>query len=255
MTHQVQEILEKQMTRSLWTLTSLAAVTFGLVGCKVNPTDPSLADSADGSACKSQEAVIADGDDNNNQVNVIGGRGGYWYTFAEGASTDVWPTAGSKGGTFEMSPGGAENTPYGARFKGRIDPGEGNTLAGMGMNFLDPKGGYDASKYGGISFWAKTGAGSASSYRLKIPDINTDPDGGICSECFNDFGMNIEVTGEWQHFIIPFGDLKQLPGWGKPKKFGIQTSRLYGVQFQIDQKGAPFDLMVDQIRFTGCAGE
>lgn len=165
----------------------------------------------------------------------------------------MWPTAGSHGGTFEMSPGGADGTGFAARFKGQI--GTGNLVfSGMGMNFLDPKGGYDSSKYGGISFWAKKGAGSTGKVRLKIPDSNTDPDGGVCTECFNDFGMDLTLTEEWQLFTIPFGALKQQKGWGKPRKSGAEVSGLYGIQFQVNDPGQAYDIWVDQIRFTGCGG-
>jgi endoglucanase len=238
-------------------LTKLAPLALGaflVLGCRVNPGDPKLANSAGGSECKSPEAMLDDGDDNNNQTLVIGNRGGYWYTFSDMDGTEVWPTAGAKGGTFEMSPGGAENTPYAARFKGKVSTAESPTQAGMGMNFVDPKGGYDASKYGGISFWAKAGPGSVTNIRIKIPDNNTDPDGGVCSECFNDFGMDINLTREWKHYIVRFKDLSQLPGWGMPKKFSVDKSRLYGIQFQVNEKGKNFDIWVDQIRFTGCSG-
>lgn len=221
-------------------------------GCKVNPSDPSLANSSDGSVCKAAEALIDDGDDKDNQTMVVGGRGGYWYTFSDMDGTEVWPTAGAKGGTFEMSPGGAENSPYAARFKGKVSTAETPTQGGMGMNFLDPKGGYDGSKYGGISFWAKAGPG-VKTIRLKIPDANTDPDGGICSECFNDFGLNLTLTEDWQQYIVRFKDLAQLPGWGQPKKFSVDRARLYGIQFQVDEKGKEFDVWIDQLRFTGCS--
>lgn len=240
-------------TRSTLALAVLATGASLLIGCKVVPTDPALANTSAGRACKNQEAVLDDCDDNQNQSLVIGGRGGYWYTFSDMDGTDIWPTAGAKGGTFEMTPGGAENTPYAARFKGTVSTAEGPTQGGMGMNFIDPKGGYDSSQYGGISFWAKAGPGSVNTVRLKVPDANTDPDGGICSECFNDFGMDLTLTQEWQHYIVPFGALKQLPGWGKPKKMGVDKSQLYGIQFQVNEKGKAFDIWVDQIRFTGCS--
>ncbi len=233
----------------------MGILAVALPGCKVNPTDPSLANSSAGTACTTPEAVISDNDDNDNQTNVIGGRGGYWYTFSDMEGTEVWPIQGAKGGTFEMTPGGAENSPYAARFKGKVAPTEGNTQAGMGLNFLDPEGPYDASAYGGISFWAKAGAGSATNVRVKISDINTAPDGGVCSECFNDFGMNISVGSEWQQYILRWGDLSQLPGWGKPRKMGITKSQLYAIQFQVNDKGANFDIWVDQIRFTGCTND
>ncbi|MCH2109585.1 MAG: hypothetical protein MK135_09660 [Polyangiaceae bacterium] len=241
----------KPTTRAVFFLAtaSIAAIT---LGCKVNPTDPSLANSSAGRTCPGLEAMIADCDDNNNQTNVAGGRGGYWYTFADTAGTEVWPTSGALGGTFEMSPGGAENTPYGARFKGTVGVGSGPMQAGMGLNFLDPKGAYDASAYGGIAFWAKKGPGSVGKMRVKIPDETTDPDAGICSECYNDYGMDITVTENWQRFILPFSKLKQLEGWGKPRGFSVSRDAIFGIQFQVDQQGQAFDIWVDQIQFTGC---
>lgn len=224
-----------------------------LAGCKgsVNPTSPDTAQTAEGAACNTPDALIDDGEDNNNQTFVSGGRGGYWYTFVDDAGTQVWPTAGSHGGTFEMSPGGADNSGFAARFKGTI--GTGNLVfSGMGMNFLDPKGGYDASKYGGVSFWAKKGAGSTGKVRLKIPDNNTDPDGGVCSECFNDFGMDLTLTEQWQLYTIPFHALKQQKGWGKPRKSEVDAKTVYGLQFQVNDPGQAYDIWVDQIRFTGC---
>lgn len=223
-----------------------------LFGCKPQPTHPKNENTSWGRECAKPEALIDDGDDGDNQTLVVGFRGGYWYTFAEGEDTSVWPVAGAKGGTFEMSPGGAEGTPFGARFKGQVGLGDGIKLAGMGMNFLDPKGPYDASEYSGISFWAKAGPGSTKNIRLKVPDIKTDPDGKKCSECFNDFGMNLTLTEEWKHYRISFKQLKQLPGWGSPKAFSIDASTLFGIQIQVDDKGKPFDIWMDQLRFTGC---
>ena len=246
-----------KLARKTWTALTTTSLIFGAassVGCKVNPTDPSLENTSAGKACESPEALIDDGEDNDNQSAVVGNRGGYWYTFSDNLGTEVWPLQGAKGGTFEMSPGGAENTPYAARFKGVVTtagPGE-YPSAGMGVNMVDPKGPYDASQYKGISFWAKAGPGSVKNVRLKVPDSLTDPDGGKCSECFNDFGMDLTLTNEWQKYIIPFNKLTQLPGWGKPRGFGVNESEIYGLQFQVQEQGKPFDIWIDQIRFTGC---
>lgn len=237
---------------AITTLTLIAAAASS-VGCKVNPTDPSLENSSAGHACASPDAVICDGDDNNNQSAVVGGRGGYWYTFSDMLGTEVWPLQGAKGGTFEMSPGGAENSPYAARFKGKVAVSDQPVQAGMGVNFVDPKGAYDASQYSGISFWAKAAPGSVTAVRLKVPDSLTDPDAGKCSECFNDFGMDLMLSNEWQKYIIPFNKLTQMPGWGKPRGFSVNSSEIFGLQFQVNVQDKPFDIWVDQIRFTGCA--
>lgn len=241
--------------RSTWTAITTLTLIAGAassVGCKVNPTDPALETSSAGRACNSPEALICDADDNNNQSAVVGGRGGYWYTYSDMLGTEVWPLQGAKGGTFEMSPGGAENSPYAARIKGKVAVSDQPVQAGAGVNFVDPKGAYDASQYGGISFWAKAGPGSVTKVRLKIPDSLTDPDAGKCSECFNDFGMDLMLSNEWEKYIIPFKKLTQLPGWGKPRGFSVNTSELYGIQFQVNEQDKPFDIWIDQLRFTGC---
>lgn len=231
----------------------MGSVAFGAVGCmrSVNPTDPGVADTDEGRICAGPDGLIDDGEDNNNATAMVADRGGYWYTFVDDAGSNVWPTAGAHGGTFEMSPGGANGSQFAANFKGKI--GNGSVLfSGMGMNFLDPKGPYDASKYGGVSFWAKKGPNSVGTVRLKIPDNNTDPDGGVCSECFNDFGLDLKLTNEWQRYIIPWYAMRQMKGWGKPRKPSIDESSVYGIQFQVNQAGADYDIWVDEIRFTGC---
>jgi endoglucanase len=236
------------------TALSLAGAVLGVVGCarSVDPTSPDTEKLPEGAACPPSEATVSDGEDNNNQTEVIEGRGGYWYTFVDDAGSTVWPQAGSRGGTFEMSPGGANNTKFASRFHGQIS-GTGTLIfAGMGMNFVDPKGPYDASKYGGVSFWAKKGPGSTGKVRLKVPDNNTDPDGGVCSECFNDFGMDITLTENWQKFTIPFFAMRQQKGWGKPRKSEVDAKTVYGLQFQVNDPGQPYDIYIDEIQFTGC---
>jgi endoglucanase len=233
---------------------SVAVVAAGAVfaaGCAVNPKDPNLANTAEGKICAAPEGLIDDGEDSNNATAFVSGRGGYWYTFVDDAGSTVWPTAGAQGGTFEMSPGGAEGTKFAAMFKGKIGAGA-VLFSGMGMNFLDPKGPYDASQYGGISFWAKKGANSTGNVRLKIPDNNTDPDGGVCSECFNDFGIDLKLSTEWQRFIVPWKAMKQMKGWGRPRKVAIDNASVYGIQFQVNEAGADYEIYVDEIRFTGC---
>jgi endoglucanase len=232
---------------------ALAAGAFGAMACShVDPTSPDTEKLPEGTACPPDQGLLDDGEDNNNQTAVVGGRGGYWYTFVDDAGTTVTPEAGSRGGTFAMSPGGANGTAYAARFHGKIAASGPVIFSGMGMNFVDPKGAYDASKFGGISFWAKKAPGTTGKVRIKVPDNNTDPDGGVCSECFNDFGMDLKLTDNWQKFTIPFFAMKQMKGWGKPRKSEIDSKTVYGIQFQVNDPGQDYDIYVDEIQFTGC---
>ncbi len=124
----------------------------------------------------------------------------------------------------------------------------------MGLNFVDPPGPYDASKYQGITFWAKKAPGGAEKVRLKVPDANTVPEGKVCTECYNDFGMDITLTDEWTQYTIPFRAMKQEKYWGAPHPDGITAGTLFGIQFQFKEPGATFDFWLDELEFTGCGG-
>jgi len=193
--------------------------------------------------------LIDDAEDNDNQTANAGNRGGYWYTYVDKAGSSVSPTAGDQGGTFSMVEGGSNGSRYAANVKGEI--GKADTVyAGMAFNFVDPKGAYDASRYAGITFFAKRAQGSTAKLRVKVPDAQTDPTGGTCSECFNDFGFDLELGTEWTRYVLPFEKMRQMEGWGAPRPSRIDPSKIYGVQFQIGEKGASYDISVDDVAFV-----
>jgi endoglucanase len=193
--------------------------------------------------------TVDDAEDNNNQVLLQGGRKGYWYTFVDKAGTAISPPAGTK---FLMSPGGSKDSKYAARMIGKVSSAGDPLFAGMGFSFTDPKGPYDASAYTGVSFYAKVGAGAAKTVRLKVPDIDTDPAGKRCTECFNDFGADLTLTEKWQKYTVPFATMKQMEGWGSPSPSSVDKSKLYGLQWQVVAQGASYDVWVDDVQFTGC---
>ena len=212
-----------------------------------NAGGPNPEDTPEGKACPA-DGVVDDGEDNNNQVLAQKGRGGYWYTFADKGST-ITPMAGALGGTFSMSPGGANGSQMAARMNGKV-AGSGTVYAGAGFNFADPKAPFDVSAYKGISFWARRGENSTGTIRVKLPDVNTDQDGKVCTECFNDFGVDLELTtrGEvmvifWGHSRCPVGGL-HVPV--------LDTTKMYGVQWQVNTPGADYDIYIDDVQFTGC---
>jgi endoglucanase len=225
------------------------------LGChkRVAITGAEAKNAPEAKACPKDVGLIADGENNSNQIADIQNRGGYWYTFVDDAGSTVVPEAGKNGGTFQMTPGGANGTKYAAHMTGTV-AGSGSVYVGMGFNFVDPKGQYDASKYKGITFWAKKGPGSADKVKLKVPDVSTDPDGKICKECFNDFGMDITLTDEWTQYTIPFRAMKQDKTWGSPHADAIDPGKIYGMQFQFNTPGTNFDMWLDEVEFTGCGG-
>jgi endoglucanase len=194
-------------------------------------------------------ALVDDGEDGNNQTPPNAGRGGYWYTFKDAGTTTIDPQAGAYGGgAFTMSEGGHASS-WAARIHGKIGTGS-VVFAGIGVNFVDPKGQYDASQFTGVSFWAKRGADSTGKVRLKVPDANTDPEGGVCTECFNDFGADLTLTTEWKQYVVPFKAMRQLSGWGAPHKPHVSADKLYGLQWQVQVPSARYDIWLDDVTFT-----
>ena len=188
-------------------------------------------------------------EDNNNHVIVQGARKGYWYTFVDKAGTTLTPPAGTK---FIMSAGGPKDSQHAAHMMGKVSSAGDPLFAGMGFSFTNPKGPYDASAYTGVSFYAKVGPGSVKTVRLKVPDIDTDPAGKKCTECFNDFGADLTLTEQWQKYTFPFAAMKQMEGWGSPSPSSVDKSKLYGLQWQVVAQGASYDVWVDDVQFTGC---
>ena len=219
-------------------------------GCRPPPTSAAIEQTPEGRPC-SANAAIEDGENNDNQVLVQDGRSGYIYTFADTEGSTVEPVPGSSGGAFTMTSGGANGSAYAARMTGTTGNSD-ITFAGMGFNFTDPKDPYDASRYAGISFWAKAGIDSTRSIVFKITDVNTDPDGKVCSACYNDFSTTLRLSPEWQKYTIVFDVLRQEPGWGAPRPSGVARDSMYAAQFQVKDKGKPFDIWVDELQFTGC---
>lgn len=152
---------------------------------------------ASGKECPA-DYMIDDCEDGTNQVKVQKGRNGYWYTFVDKVGSTVSPPFGH---TFIMSKGGAtKDSMYTAQFLGKISSTGDPLYSGMGFSFTNPKGQYDASAYSGVSFYAKVGPNTVKAVRLKVPDVATDPDGKVCTECFNDFGSDLTLSTEWKQY-------------------------------------------------------
>ena len=183
---------------------------------------------ADPADCASA-ALIEDGEDGDDRIVTRNGRGGYLYTYMDEHGTRIAPV-----GDFAMAAGGAGDSKYAMRMTGTLAEAV-DAYAGMGFSFMEPKGSYDASRYTGIAFAARRAADSAPAVRVKLPDAGTDPDGGACSDCYNDFGIDVVLTEAWTRYEVSFADLTQQVGWGEPRPEAIDDGRLYGVQIQVTQ--------------------
>jgi endoglucanase len=191
--------------------------------------------------------VIDDVADANNQIVVDDGRDGYWYTFVDRVGTTISPPAGHK---FIQSRGGAHGLPYAARMLGKVSASGSPQYAAMGFDFTNPRAAYDASKYTGVSFYARVGARSQTRVRLNLPDVETDPQGNVCTVCSNDFGVDLELTDNWEKFTIGFAQMRQQEGWGSPQTDQIDPANVYGMHWQVSEPGASYDVWVSDVQFS-----
>ena len=225
-------------------LVCAATATFGCSLDQFRKDPPPPAPPAD--ACE-KAALIDDAEDRNDQVLVGNGRAGYIYTYLDELGTTIKPPSSA----FRMDRGGAGGSRYAAHITGKLAP-SGEVYAGMGMDLRYPRKPYNASRYTGVAFAAKVGKGSSPYVRFKVPDVNTDPDGKICTECFNDFGVGVELSEEWTRYEVPWSELKQEGGWGNPRPEAIDPSKIMALQWQIASAGSSFDIWIDDVSFIGC---
>lgn len=189
--------------------------------------------------------LIDDMEDGNTRVDVVEGRGGYWWKSADPMGSIVGPDDLSP----QAPPGEKSNAMH---FFGETAAGAGDDYWGaqFGANFA-PQDGYDASKYVGVRFRAKVSPGSSPDVRFKISDVNTHPSFGNCTACWNHFGVNLSLSEQWQEYEYYFGTLSQAPYWGAPRPASITPKQLYAFDFQVSS-GKKFDVWIDDLAFIAC---
>jgi endoglucanase len=192
-------------------------------------------------------ALIDDAEDGNAQIVNHDGRNGFVFSFADADSAlFVGPTLSRRRPLPIL--GGANGSRCAWNLRGTL-ANQRIAFAGLGVNMTNPKAFYDASRFAGISFYARRSAGASGRVRVSITDWNTDPDGGVCTECFNHFGQEIVLSETWSLYTLPFESLRQVPGWGAPRPRQIDPSRIFFIVFGVFDRGAPFDVWVDDLAF------
>jgi hypothetical protein len=200
-------------------------------------------------SCARGVRVAADGDlddfeDGNTQLTRLAGRAGSW-----------WTKKDDFGSTISMMPddGGAGGSEIAMHVAGRTTTGKGdeNWGAGFGVDFLGQGRFYDASKYAGIAFRARAGPKSSRQVRFKIGDVNTHPDGKLCSKCWNHFGMDLTLTADWREYRVLFAEVEQEAGWGAPRPSAVTPSKLLAIDWTIGP-GQTYDLWLDDLVLLEC---
>ncbi len=190
--------------------------------------------------------MIDDLEDGNAEITPAEGRDGSWYTYVDEEGSQIEPAAGSP---FVPAEPGAAGPTRTARASGSL--ANGNVWAGLGLDLTRNKQPYDASCCQGISFRGRKLGPGTGGVRFKIGDVQTVPEGGVCSDCYNDFGAFLMFTEEWAEYSLPFEKLSQQSGWGQQFE-RLRSEAIYHVHFQAHHPNNVFDIVVDDIRFFGC---
>lgn len=200
---------------------------------------PAIPEAMGKAACTTPS--LDDLEDGDGRSLVTDNRGGYWYTYKDSGGSTVDPQ-----GSFSPAEGGFGGSKFAANMHGKT-AASGIVYAGLGFNLTDPMAPYDISGAKGFCFQAK-GKGPV---RVKLPDVNTAPEGGLCKQCYNDFGADFTLTEEWKEYCFDFAQLKQQPGWGE-RQPALLTDHVFAVQWQVGTPDVEFDVSVDDVRLT-CA--
>jgi hypothetical protein len=255
--HAVASFVMPDRARVVRVLLAVASVSLplagagGCIGVSAKPAATAVAGSA--SAVKRCRAVrpaddgaVDDLEDGNNQITKSVGRDGYW-----------WSAADPKGSKIEMETvePGAGGSELAMHMKGTTVPGKAeDDFWGvmLGMNFVSEGLFYDASKYAGIAFKAKVGTpDSARAIRLKIADINTHKEAGICKACWNHFGKDLTLTPEWKEYRVTFSGAQQEAGWGDPRPQALTPGKLIALNWSVSA-GQTYDIWIDDVTFLDC---
>ena len=221
------------------------------------PTRPSVstgaaagADAASDSGSDARaytEELIDDMEDGNGFIPAVDGRRGTWSVANDG-------TAGSEqipSNPFFMTliPNGRGKSAYAAHSAGHGFTGWGAvTLVTLNQLSNDPKQPYDASDCVGLTFWAKVGPAAATSYKIRIANADTLPEGKVCSgmTCNDHHEIVAMWSTTWTKYTYLFADMRQ-EGWGVPQK-PFDTTKIYDVEFQTSGSD-PFDFSIDNLAF------
>jgi hypothetical protein len=187
--------------------------------------------------------LIDDFEDGDTQITKLADRSGYWFTSHDDHGSTIDPTP------LAPSAGGADGSQKAMHISGQTATGVGSWGSQLGANLVG-EGVYDASDHAGISFKAKVGPSSTKKVRFKVADVNTHPDGGVCKNCWNQFGKNLDLTTEWREYRVTFDEMRQEAGWGDPFP-AVVPSKIMGINWSIEP-GRAFDLWIDDVQFIDC---
>jgi hypothetical protein len=192
----------------------------------------------------SNEDLIDDLNDGDRFIQKSSGRVGSWSDSHDNVPTGVmYPDPVNP---FTPTDTGDPCRKYAAYVKGS---GFSDWGANLGFGLGSP---YNASKYSGFTFWAKSDMANQS-VRVSFPDQDTQPEGALCqanttgaTACHDHYGKYVKPNSTWQKYTVTFKELAQ-EGWGR-QATSFDPSTVYEVLFQIPAT-ADFSLWIDDVAF------
>ena len=203
------------------------------------------------------EVLIDDLEDNDNVIQPIGNRTGYWYTFNDGTPGAV--QVPDPATLFKPAAGGTTATPkYAATTSGPAFTSYG---AGMGFDFNNTASKacpYDATAYSGITFYAKANTGNMTGMTLKVmlkipattPVAQASGACAAASKCEDHYALKPApvLTTAWTKYTITFASKATFDQQGFGAAATFDKSKIIAMQFQVAQD-VKFNFSIDDIAF------
>lgn len=220
-------------TNSLRAIGSLSVLAFATLACSTASMTPGGGTGGSGAGgngaggnsatCPTNATAKMSDFTSGTGIETVDGRMGGWYFYGDANGTYDPPKVDGSAPPNDPANGSPCSPGGSLRLRGT---GFNVFGAGLGTNFVMPTGAikntYDATKYSGVSFYAK-GAAAIMHVQVKLLDWNTDPEvtapkcmltsAGMPNNCspylvkFDDTGT--PVTTEWKQFRVNFADLAQ----------------------------------------------
>jgi hypothetical protein len=199
--------------------------------------------------------VVDDMEDADQQIAVDGGRNGFWYV-GHDLTTGTQTPATAKFSMPELSVARGDSM-YAAYMKAS-DFSDWGSVIGLNLVEQPALASYDASSYCAVEFWGK--AAGATSLRLRLPDADTHPEGGVCSTsgaantlCYDHFSAPVALTASWKSYSIAFASLQQIGTGYHPADKKFKADKLYGLEWALPGvAGKTYEIWIDDVTFVPC---
>jgi D-alanyl-D-alanine carboxypeptidase len=197
---------------------------------------PTAAD-ATASTSPCRDLLLDDLEDGDTRSSGSPGASGDWKSFKDTEGTRLSPEP------FASAAGGAQGSKHAAHIAGKTGTARA-TWAGVEVAAHGDTP-YDLSPWARVCFRAK-GIGRA---RFNVADVNTTPAGGVCKQCYNNFGAFFSLTPSWQEHCFAFEELTQAGRWGEPLP-AVVPAKAYTLAWSTVERNADYDLWIDDVRLV-----